>query len=368
MPRVALVTAPVPLAPEPLFEEQVDAVVSDMPARVAALWGDVARRTPGAPELAHLVAASSAADGGKYLRPRLVGAAYYGLGGRDDELVRHVAAAQQLLHVGLCIHDDVIDEDRTRHGAPNVAGRIELEALNAGMPPRASARLAEASAILAGDLALNAAVLTLLSAPAPSPLAARLATTAMHAIERAVAGELLDIRSESTPPERAEPLRIALLKTASYSVTLPLLLGALAAGREDPSLLDDIERVGGAFGIAYQLCDDDLGLFGSSAATGKSVLSDLRDGKRTEHIRLACQRASRADRAVIESILGRDDIEEADAARVLRIVAETGARADVLALVDDQLAEGVRVAQAGMPPQLARYLGQLAQVLRRRDR
>lgn len=348
--------------------ERVEAFMADAPLLAAELWNEVSHRSASAgPAMTALVDAARAADGGKYLRPRLVAAAFFGVGGDDDRLLRRVAAAQQLLHLGLCMHDDVIDGDRLRHGRPNVIGLAELEARAAGLGAPAAARQGEASGILAGDLALNAAVLALLTAPAPGPSRLRLAGAALEAIERTIAGELLDVQSEMLAPARSEPLQIALLKTASYSVTLPLTLGALAAGADDATMLGALERVGSAFGIAYQLSDDDLGLFGSPAVTGKSALSDLRDGKRTEHIRLAHARATDADRAVIGEVLGRPDATDDDARRVRGIVTATGARTAVHDLIDRHLDHGIRVAADDLPPALAAHLADLARTLRSRE-
>jgi len=97
--------------------------MAQAPLFTAELWGEVGRRSAAAgPEMSELVDAARAADGGKFVRPRLVATAFFGLGGDDEVLLRRVAGAQQLLHLGLCMHDDVIDGDRVRHGRPNVIG------------------------------------------------------------------------------------------------------------------------------------------------------------------------------------------------------------------------------------------------------
>ena len=348
---------------------RVERFMAQAPLFAAELWGEVSRRSAAAgPEMSDLVDAARAADGGKYVRPRLVATAFFGLGGDDEALLRRVAGAQQLLHLGLCMHDDVIDGDRVRHGRPNVIGLGERDAHTAGLGASAAARQGAASGILAGDLALNAALLALLTAPTAVAARARLAEAALEAVERTIAGELLDVRSELVAPARSRPLHVALLKTASYSVTLPLTLGAIAAGADDATTLAALERVGSAFGIAYQLSDDDLGLFGSPAITGKSAMSDLRDGKRTEHIRLAHARAAEGDRDLIDEVLGRADANERDAARVRAVVTATGARAAVHDLIDRHLDHGVRVAADDLPPALAAHLADLARTLRTRER
>ncbi|MFF2372390.1 polyprenyl synthetase family protein [Agromyces sp. NPDC058110] len=366
-----MLPAPVTAAAEQGLAEdlavRIDDVLGEPASLAASIWIEVGLRTADAgPEMTDLVAASRAADGGKYLRPRLVAAAFLAFGGTDRGLLRQVAGAVQLVHLGLCAHDDVIDGDRVRHGRPNVIGRAEAHARGTGLDAAAANRQGEASGILSGDLALNAAVLALLTAPAAEHVRLRLATAALDAIEQAIAGELLDVRSETLPPERSRPLDVARLKTASYSVTLPLRLGAIAAGADGPAALDAIERVGTALGIAYQLGDDDLGLYGDPGTTGKSSLSDVRDGKRTEHIRIALERADAADRAHVAQRLGAPDVTDEDAARIRAIVTATGARAAVHDLVDEHLDHGIRSARAELPGALAEYLAHLAGALRHR--
>lgn len=351
------------------FGARIERLLGDPSALTVGIWRDLGARLAAAgPDALELAAAARAADGGKHLRPRLLAAAYLAHGGDDPELLRRVAGAQQLVHLALCIHDDLIDGDVVRHGRPNVVGRTESAARSDGLGPVEAARLAEASALLAGDLTLNAALLALLTAPAADAVRIRLARAATLAIERAIAGELLDVRGETLPPERSTPLRIAELKTASYSVTLPLLLGAIAAGADDDATADAVERAGTALGIAYQLGDDDLGLFGDPATTGKSALSDLRDGKRTEHVRLALERAEGADRECIVQALGSPEATESDARRVREVVTATGARAAVLELIDTHLEHGLHVARTELPPELADQLAGLAASLRHRTR
>ena len=77
-------------------------------------------------------------SGGKRIRPRLVNAAYTGLGGTDRALARRVAVAFELLHTAFLIHDDVIDRDTVRRGAPNIAARFAGRARAHGADDRAS--------------------------------------------------------------------------------------------------------------------------------------------------------------------------------------------------------------------------------------
>ncbi|MGC5615894.1 polyprenyl synthetase family protein [Georgenia sp. Z1491] len=332
------------------------------------LWAGVSGGPSASDALTELVEAARAADGGKYLRPRLVAAAYYAFGGTDPELLRRVAAAQQLLHVGLCVHDDLIDGDRVRHGRVGVVARVEDAAREAGEDAGDAGRRGMAAGVLSGDLAMSTAVAALVSAPASTAVRLRLAEAALAALEQAIAGETLDVWSETAEPATSRPLVVAALKTASYSITLPLVLGAVAAGMDDQPVRAVLAEVGEPLGVAYQLRDDDLGLFGEPATTGKSVVSDLRDGKRTEHVRLAAQRADPDQRRDLDRLLGDPDLDD-DGAEVLRtIIVSTGARAAVLEQVDALLGQALEAAEAGLPPALSTYLVGLTATLRDRER
>lgn len=353
----------------PSLTAVIEAFAAQAPAITAHHWDHVHARCASIdPAVAELIAEARASDGGKHMRPRLVAAAFFGLGGSDPALLAEVAGAQQLLHLGLCMHDDIIDGDRVRHGEPNLIARYADAGLRAGLSERAAERHAITAGILAGDLAINAAMLALLGSPAPVAVQQRLAAEASAALETTIAGELLDVRSELLSLGESKPLQVAELKTAAYSVALPLRLGAIASGEASSAELACLQQIGIAFGIAYQLADDELGLFGSAATTGKSVLSDVRQGKRTEHVRVAYVRAGADDRAVLEATLGDPSATDADADAVRDIVTRTGARAAVSRTIDEHVERGIRLAESGLPDRLADYLTDLARSLRGRTK
>ena len=188
------------------LEADVEAFGAVSPAITAAHWHRVRSRCAAfGPPVARLLDEAEASDGGKHLRPRLVAAAYFGFGGADQRLLGEVAGAQQLLHLGLCLHDDLIDGDRLRHGRPNLLAVYEAGDRADGIADATANRQAAAVGLLAGDLALNAALLALLAASAPVQVQHRLAAEAADALERTIAGEVLDVRSELLRPDRPTP-------------------------------------------------------------------------------------------------------------------------------------------------------------------
>ena len=144
---------------------------------------------------------------------------------------------------------------------------------------------------------------------APTPPAA--ATRRQYSLMRrdVTIGQFLDVAEESafavhddgTHAERA--LRVASYKSARYSIQKPLQIGAALAGA-DATQLDALGRFGHDIGMAFQLRDDVLGVFGDAAVTGKPSGDDLREGKRTVLVAYARQALSADRRSALDAMLG----------------------------------------------------------------
>jgi geranylgeranyl diphosphate synthase type II len=192
-------------------------------------------------------------------------------------------------------------------------------------------------------------------APLPADVRVRVVDLLVHGVTTTVGGELLDVAAGLRAAVDVDALLIAELKTAAYTCGVPLRAGALLAGADDRTVAA-LSRFGTALGTAFQLVDDDLGVFGDPDRTGKSVLSDLRAGKRTELLRLAYLRTDDAGRDVLDAAVGRHDLDDDGAAVVRQVMIASGARGE-LARVAGQAAEVARqVALDGLPADLATYL------------
>lgn len=296
--------------------------------------------------------------GGKNLRPSLVLAAYGGLGGDDDAAVVPVAASMEMLHLAMLIHDDILDHDEVRRGKLNVAGTRRAELAHHALKSHQVDNHVMAAALLGGDLAIASTydLISRASLPAHHRLACLDLVT--RAIRTTIAGELLDMYGDLVPPEEANSLLVAELKTAAYSCVVPLLAGAQLAGA-DPTMITHLERIGISLGVSFQLIDDDLGVFGDPAVTGKSVLSDLRAGKRTELLRLAFHLANDDQRAMLSASVGNEDLDAAGADRVREILTDTGARARALKVAAQHARIARRTAYERVPAPLSTYLVEL---------
>jgi geranylgeranyl diphosphate synthase type II len=301
------------------------ATASNVSSELEALLSQ--RRTAAAEHGDHFAelwdAIAAACHGGKRMRPTLVFAAYSGFGGHDPTHVTPVAVAFELLHTAFLVHDDLIDGDEIRRGLPTVTARFATRARSRGLTADRSRSSATAAAVLAGDLLLNEAHLAMTALPVDAVLRHRLSSILGRAIFLSTAGELSDALGEGpeTQPTLAKVLRTMELKTAVYSFEAPLQSGALLAGAGDEAV-ERLGEFGRRIGIAFQLTDDLLGMFGDPAVTGKSATADLREGKQTALI--AAARCT-PGWSRLANIVGKSDLTTADTDSVREHLRSSGA-------------------------------------------
>jgi geranylgeranyl diphosphate synthase type II len=222
------------------------------------------------------------------------------------------------------VHDDVIDRDFVRRGQVNVSGSYRDIATTAGIPLPAAEHRGMSAAVIAGDLALSAAYRLVDRTGAADHIRSRLRELLDDAITASAAGELADVdfslRDES--PSVDEIVEMEREKTAVYSFEAPLQSGAVLAGAFDETV-DELGEFGRNIGIAYQIVDDVLGVFGHEGTTGKSTLGDLREGKWTV---LTAQAATSEQWGSVTKLFGKPDLDGADAERIRRVLVDSGAR------------------------------------------
>lgn len=265
------------------------------------------------PELHSMVQAirDLAMRGGKRFRAGLVIAGYRAATQSESfEPALDGAVALELLQTYLLIHDDWMDGDRVRRGGPAV--HVQL-----GRAFRSQA-LGNASAVLAGDFAAAMAADSIARAPAtPRRLVRAMSCLAQMQLD-VVAGQQLDLVARSADVET-----VYALKTSSYSVAGPIQLGA-ALGGASPALQAGLGRFAVPLGVAFQLRDDLLGLFGDSKATGKPVGGDLRSGKNTLIFALARQRLRGDARKAFRAAFGNPRATLGEVNRARRAIADAG--------------------------------------------
>lgn len=268
---------------------------------------------PMAGELAPALAAlkSLVLRGGKRLRGVLLAAAFEASGGGDRAPIVPALVGLELLQAYLLIHDDWMDGDLVRRGGPTVHA-----ALRQAFGPQEG----DAQAILTGDLAQALALEAITACAVPPERVGRAAKAVSVLLRNVTLGQMLDVRGAVAryPERRAALDHVYERKTASYTVTGPLEIGARLAGATDERVAR-LVAVARPLGILFQLRDDVLGVFGDPVVTGKSDSSDLRQGKFTALI----VEASSVDPTVVGDLSA---LREAPEAAVEALVASLRAR------------------------------------------
>ncbi|WP_210443389.1 polyprenyl synthetase family protein [Nocardioides sp. SYSU D00065] len=280
-------------------------------------------------------ALATATEGGKRFRPGLVTATHEALGGTRGAAAAEVGAAVELLHTAFVIHDDVIDGDHLRRGRPNVSGIFRAQARAAGAGADQVGGYGLTAAILAGDLALAAAVRAVATCGAPAAVVHGLLDLFDTALHTTASGELADVRLSMGVADTslAESLAMEEQKTSAYSFALPLQAGAVLADAE-AAIIVRLGEAGRTMGIAFQLIDDLIGVFGDPSRSGKSATSDLRTRKQTP---LLVHARSTPQWEQVRSYVGRD-LDPDELAEVRRLLMSSGSRRFVEDLAEEHLA------------------------------
>jgi geranylgeranyl diphosphate synthase, type I len=307
--------------------DQLRRYLGDRRANAAYIGGDYAALIAGLEEFV--------LSGGKRLRPAF---AYWGWravsSGDVGQQPLLLFAALELLHASALVHDDVIDNSATRRGRPTA--HVRFAALHRERQWRGPAdQFGLSAAILLGDLAL---------AWADDIVAGvDLSHDARHRVHRVWAdirtevlgGQYLDIVAEASAAESiASAMAVNTYKTASYTVSRPLQLGAAAAA-DRPDVHALFHEVGNHLGVAFQLRDDVLGVFGDPAVTGKPSGDDLRSGKRTVLLATAIELADASDVAAAKLLRASVGTDSSDAE--IRELCDVIERLGALTAVEDQI-------------------------------
>lgn len=272
--------------------------------------------------------------GGKRVRPAF---AYWGYRAVtadpdlpvDDDALR-LFSALELLHACALVHDDVIDDSATRRGWPTV--HVHFTDLHRSSSWRGSSeQFGRSAAILLGDLSLVWADDIIAAANLDDDGRRRVRRVWSDIRTEVLGGQYLDIVAESSGAESIESaMNVNTYKTASYTISRPLQFGAAAAA-DRPDVQRIFYELGTDLGVAFQLRDDVLGVFGDPAVTGKPSGDDLRSGKRTVLLAEAVQRATASDSAAADRLRAGigTELSDADVRQLCDVIESVGALAAV---------------------------------------
>lgn len=273
--------------------------------------------------------------GGKRLRPFMLITAFdtHAPDG-DIEAILPAALAQEMIHVAMLIHDDIIDRDDTRYGIKNIIGQYEDLYVPYIQDPQERTHMTHATALLAGDVLLSDSYRLLSRVNCAPEVITQAMAILSNGVFEVVGGELLDTESSFIASSDIHAENIARYKTASYSFISPLTMGATLAGAapEEIRLLHQFAEV---LGVGYQLRDDLLGTFGEESQTGKSTSTDITEGKRTFLIEQFELCATATQKKQFAEIFHNPDASDEAISAAKNILRESGAKARVEERITD---------------------------------
>jgi geranylgeranyl diphosphate synthase type I len=287
-------------------------LIADTEAEILRLVGDRDASTRGVYEMIryHLGLDGSGAPSGKRLRPLLGLLAYASIAG-DYRAALPGAAAVELGHNFSLVHDDIEDGDRERRHRPTVW------ALH-GVP----------QAINTGDMLFSLSRMALHRLTELGFSDAKVLRLMRLYDETCVAlceGQYIDIATSEADDGMSVELYFDMIgrKTAAL-IAASIEAGALLA-TDDEGVIRRYRAFGWALGIAFQLNDDLLGIWGQEQSTGKEP-TDLARRKKTLPVIYAVEHASAADRARLLELYERDEPAPHEVAEIVQILERTGAR------------------------------------------
>ena len=263
-------------------------------------------------------------SGGKRLRPRMVLRAYDAFGGDTHEDVLPIAASQELLHMSLLIHDDIIDRDYVRYGVDNIAGKYFKSYYDIVEDEAERLHYAQSAAILAGDLLIAGSYRLIVSSNIDGGILRAVQDVHSRSIFDVAGGELIDTEAAFRPANSIDAQTVAQYKTASYTFIGPLTIGAILAGASDDDVMQ-LRSFAKSLGVAYQLRDDVIGIFGDEQTIGKPTISDIREGKHTYMVEEFYKLADDDQKTRFEQHFGDKHVSPEEAEIIMQLLQESGA-------------------------------------------
>lgn len=242
--------------------------------------------------------------GGKRIRPILVILSCEAMGGSADRAV-HAGAGIEILHNFTLVHDDIMDNAPSRRGRPTVHTKWD-----------------EHTAILVGDELLALAYRVLLKTD--SPRIRDIAAVFTEGVVEVCEGQAYDKEYEKRASVSVEEYLLMIRKKTGMMVAAATEIGALIGGGTDEEIRS-LRTYGELVGRAFQIQDDLLDVVGDEKKFGKSIGSDLREGKKTFLLLEALRVARGKDRALLKKVLANGRATKGVVRECRRIFEETGA-------------------------------------------
>lgn len=306
--------------------------------------------------------------GGKRIRGALLYWAYVGLGGKEKKKIIKVAVAVELVHLFLLVHDDIIDRGDLRHNKETLHKMLERK-YRKKMSVEGAQHFGQSVAIIVGDMLYAIANKIILEAGLPLEETLRAMTQLQKIVANTIVGQSQDISIEYNKNSSQEDvLAMYENKTARYTFEGPLHVGAMFAGCNDKKTFDLLSSYAMPLGIAFQIKDDILGVFGDEQKIGKSVASDIEEGKQSLLVVFARQSASPTQKKQLKAILGKKNLTVGEIKMFQDILKITGALSYAKELSTQHLQKGKKeIEKVIILPEAKKFLLGLVEYLEKRE-
>ncbi|MEM3062926.1 MAG: polyprenyl synthetase family protein [Nitrososphaerota archaeon] len=310
---------------------------------------------------------SSLTSRGKMIRAALIRIGFELAGGSNLTEIIKVAASYEILHTFLLIHDDIIDKANLRRGLPTI--HYQFSKYHKEQQLRGnSLDYGEAVAITVGDIANFFSFGLFLESNFPDQYKIGAVEFLTKTLIETGWGQILDIDlALRTKRDEEDVFKIYELKTASYSLVAPLVIGAILAGA-DRKIQENLANFARPLGIAFQIKDDILGTFGGEEITGKNPKLDIEEGKNTLLISYALRRANKKEREFLSQFYGRKPVTNDILDKIRNIFVRSGALSYSERKIDELIGAAlVELQKLPSTPQTS-LLASLTNFLAERDR
>lgn len=260
--------------------------------------------------------------GGKRVRPAFMYFGYLAVGGKDIEKILLASRVPELLQSFLLIHDDIIDRSPLRRGKPTIHKLMEKEYDKLNLVEDKE-HFGISTAIIIGDLAHMFAYDALMNSGFELSLLEETRKKFDEITFQTAAGWYRELISTmGVRADEKEILKTMGYVSAVYTIAGPVEMGAIL-GKANEEQKRKLRNYGMKLGIAFQMRDDILGMFGDEAELGKPVSSDMKEGKKTLLVSRLIGRLGNEDKKKMVSIYGWSDKKE-DLEWVRTKMVETG--------------------------------------------
>ncbi|MFH1199135.1 MAG: polyprenyl synthetase family protein [Candidatus Omnitrophota bacterium] len=260
---------------------------------------------------------------GKRVRPTLFIIGYLGFSKNKPANLYRSALSLEFLHDFMLVHDDIIDKSELRRGKPAMHTMF-----NKYLKKFKKAKFSgEDLTIVAGDIMYALGLQAFLSINEKKERKELALRKLIDALIYTGSGEFIELlygAKDINKITQRDIYKIYDLKTAYYTFSFPLTIGASLSGAKE-SEITTLFQYGAYLGRAFQIKDDIISMFSAQEKIGKSVLADLQEAKKTIIIWYAYNNSKKKDRTKINHILNKKAVTKTDLASMRKIAKTSGA-------------------------------------------